>query len=248
MKARTRSFVLHITFALSFLVSALDAAAGEIQSLAWESTGDAPVLKITATGDTPFELSTHDDGLRSRISFPGSTVGPNLDELGAAGFVKGVFPYLSDNGSAVSVDLLLATAGQLDVQKAPDGLRVKAVSTATAAATAATPAAAAPEVVAPAAVVPAAAAPVAAPAAPAAAVVAAAPRAGKNALEEIRYARLSGDRVQLVLRMSGAPVEPAVFKSEKPDQPSRVVFDFANTRSDLPQKSIAVKGVARGWC
>jgi type IV pilus assembly protein PilQ len=223
MMARTQTYFRHIVLS-ALLLTAWDAVAGEIQSLAWE--GDA-VLKITVSGDAPFEVSSHDDGLRARISFPGSTVGPNLDELGSSGFVKGVFPYLSDNGTAVSVDLLLTSAGRVDVQKTAGGYRVAAVSGAAATAAErppAPPAAPAAEV-APAVVI----APVA-PAAP-----------SKTALQEIQYTKLPGDRVQVVLRMSGPPTEPAIFKSEAPDKPARVVFDFPGTRVALPKKSYAVR-------
>jgi type IV pilus assembly protein PilQ len=218
MMARTQTYFRHVVLS-ALLLTSLDAAAGEIQSLAWES--DA-VLKITVSGDAPFEVSSHDEGLRARISFPGSTVGPNLDELGGSGFVKGVFPYLSDNGTAVSVDLLLTSAGRLDVQKTAGGYRVAAVSAAEPA-----PAAAAAPAVEP------------APAVAAAPVAAAAP--GRTALQDIQFTKLPGDRVQVVLRMSGQPTEPVIFKSEAPGKPARVVFDFPGTRVALPKKSYTVR-------
>ena len=48
--------------------------------------------------------------------------------------MKGAYPYLADNGTAVVVDLLMNEPGQLDVQKAEYGYRVAASTTAPAAA------------------------------------------------------------------------------------------------------------------
>jgi type IV pilus assembly protein PilQ len=64
-----------------------------------------------------------------------------------------------------------------------------------------------------------------------------APAESKTAIEEIVYAKLPGDRIQIQVRMSGAPAKPAVFTTTNP---ARIAFDFPNTRVNLGRPSIKV--------
>src|SRR3989338_11716555 len=64
--------------------------AGEIQSLAWEKGGEAPVLQVRTGGKVTYKVQSLEAGQRLRISFPNSTLGPKLTELSGDGKVKGV--------------------------------------------------------------------------------------------------------------------------------------------------------------
>jgi type IV pilus assembly protein PilQ len=213
------------------------AQAGEIQSIAWEPGSDTPVLQIRVAGDATYQVQALEDGQRLRISFPESTMGSSLTELQGMDKVKGVYPYLADNGKAVVVDMLMTEPGQLDVQKAEYGYRVVASALA-----------------------PAATAPAAAPAAPAPTVTAATPAAEttaktgappqenaapatpaaeqKNVIEDIAYAKLPGDRIQITMKMAKPPAEPSAFTITNP---ARVSLDFAKTRVGMERSSLAIK-------
>ncbi len=254
MKQQTN--ILHRVAAMAgnpllFLVAmtAMTAAAlgAEVQSIAWEPGSESPVLQIRVAGEPPYQTQVLEDGQRLRITFPDSSMGASLGELQGLDKVKGVYPYLADNGTAVVVDLLMTEPGKLDVQKAEYGYRVVA---STAAPVVSAPASSAPApAVAEAAPVPVPApvetpakaeAPPAAPPA-AAAEAAAAPIAEKNVIEDITYAKLPGDRVQITLKMSKPPVEPNAFTITNP---ARISLDFSNTRVGLAKKNISVKEAA----
>lgn len=220
------------------------ASGAEIQSIAWEPGSDTPVLQIRVAGDTPYKTEVLEDGQRLRLTFPNSSMGTSLTELQGLDKVKGVYPYLANNGSSVVVDLLMTEPGKLDVQKAEYGYRVVAA--------AAAPASSAPSA---AKTPPAATAPIPAPAEtgakpvlppsdqPAAAEPAAAPQAvtEKNVIEDVLYTKLPGDRIQITLKMTKPPVEPNAFTITNP---ARISLDFPNTRVGLAQKSVVIKEAA----
>jgi len=221
------------------------ALGAEIQSIAWEPGSDTPVLQIRVAGNATYQVQALEDGQRLRISFPDSTMGSSLTELQGMDKVKGVYPYLADNGKAVVVDMLMTEPGQLNVQKAEYGYRVVA-SVSTPAATAVAPTAAAPAAVP--ASSPAAAntapAPVAettakteekpqnnaAPAEPAA--------EQKNVIEDIAYAKLPGDRIQITMKMAKAPAEPSAFTITNP---ARISLDFPKTRVGMEKTTLPIK-------
>jgi type IV pilus assembly protein PilQ len=218
---------------LAFLVvmAGLSTAASgaEIQSLAWEPGSETPVLQVRLSGEGAYTTQVLEDGQRLRISFPDSNMGPALAEIQGLDKVKGVYPYLADNGTAVVVDLLMNEPGQLDVQKAEYGYRVVASATAPLSSAAAVPSPAAM------AVVPKVDEPV-----PEQSV--AAPVADdKNSIEDIVYAKLPGDRIQITFKMTKTPAEPNAFTITNP---ARISLDFPNTRVGLEKKSLAVKEAA----
>jgi type IV pilus assembly protein PilQ len=185
--------------------------AAQIESLAWDDASGS-VLQIRVTGDSTYTTESLEGGQRLRVTFPSSTLGPSAGELERRGKVKGVYPYLADNATAVNVDLLLSEPGWLEVTQTDDGYRVVANS--------------GPQ--------PAAAQAAAAPA-PAAAEPTVAD--GGIAIEEIRHASLPGDRVQITLKMTGPPPKPNTFSITNPP---RVALDFPNTRVKLPSRSVRV--------
>jgi type IV pilus assembly protein PilQ len=214
------------------------ALGAEIQSIAWEPGSDTPVLQIKLAGESTYKTQVLEDGQRLRISFPESSMGASLAELQGLDKVKGVYPYLADNGTSVVVDLLMTEPGQLDVQKAEYGYRVVASAAASTPATAVTPAVPVPSPSSPAEMTSnvveqpaektAAAEPASAPA-----VV-----EEKNIIEDILYVKLPGDRMQVTLKMAKPPVEPNVFTITNP---ARISLDFTKTRVGLAKKSIVVK-------
>lgn len=184
--------------------------AAEIESLSWEGQD---VLKVRVKGLASYKIETLEQGQRLRLIFPDSAIGPALNELPGQGVVKGVYPYLAENGTAVNMDLLLNEPGRLDVQKTDDGFRVTTVTSSASSAAAAPPAAE-----------------------PASAPATDTP--GKNVVQDILYAKLPGDRVQITLKMSQPPVEPSAFTITNP---ARISLDFPNTRVELAKKTVNVK-------
>ncbi len=206
------------------------ASGAEVQSIAWEPGSETPVLQVRVAGEGSYTTQALEDGQRLRLSFPNSNMGAGLAELQGLDKVKGVYPYLADNGTAVVVDLLMNEPGQLEVQKAEYGYRV--VASAAAAAAPSAPSATELPV----------AAPIAAVEKPVTVEQPAAPVADeKNSIEEIVYAKLPGDRMQITLKMSKTPVEPNAFTITNP---ARISLDFPNTRVGLEKKNISVKEAA----
>src|SRR5712692_8691301 len=156
---------------LGMLFSALGAGnvayAGELQSIAWEK-GNAATLQIRISGQASYETESLEDGQRLRIRFAQTTLAPEAKDIEGRNNVKGVYPYLADNGAAVYVDFLMVEPGQLQIQPAQYGYRVSVFTGAS--------------------------------------VVfkksANLPAAAVNALEEISYTQLPGDRLQITLKMS----------------------------------------------
>ncbi len=225
-----------LLFLVAMIGMTATALGAEIDSIAWEPGSDMPVLQIRVSGDATYQTQSLEDGQRLRISFPDSTMGAALTELQGLDKVKGVYPYLADNGKAVVVDVLMTEPGQLDVQKASYGYRV--VASAMAAPAASTSASAVPAP-APAATPPAASTD-SAPAATSETSPAAAPPPAddKNVIEDIAYAKLPGDRIQITMRMAKPPVEPNAFTITNP---ARISLDFPNTRVSANVKTVQVK-------
>jgi type IV pilus assembly protein PilQ len=198
------------------------ALGAEIQSLAWEPGSETPVLQVRMSGEGAYTTQVLEDGQRLRLSFSDSSMGPALTELQGLDKVKGVYPYLADNGTAVVVDLLMNEPGQLDVQKAEYGYRVVASTT--------MPASPAAEAMATMTDAPALEQPATAPTAD-----------DKNSIEDIVYAKLPGDRIQITFKMAKTPAEPNAFTITNP---ARISLDFPNTRVGLEKKSLAVKEAA----
>jgi type IV pilus assembly protein PilQ len=218
-----------------FLVSGI-AAAGDLTALSWEENTATPSLQIRVSGSPAYEIQTFDDGLRLRLRFSDTAL-RDIADVEGRGAVKGVYPYLSDTGTGVNVDFLLSEPGQIKVEPAAYGYRVVAETVGgetqkvagtekpEAKSDVQPVAPAAPVAAVPATVPDAAPAPVASPAEP------------QNAIEDIVYAKLPGDRVQIQLRMSGTPGKPAVFTTSNP---ARIALDFQNTRVNMARSSVKV--------
>ena len=101
--------------------------AGDIEVLSWQG-GDSSTFEIRVKGDSPYRVQSLEAGRRLRLSFPGSTMGPQLGELAGQDQVKGVYPYLAENGTAVNLDVLVSESSRLDVQQKSYGYRVAVVT------------------------------------------------------------------------------------------------------------------------
>jgi len=228
-KTLMQTLVRGVTMLL-FLASATTFA-GDLTALSWEENADAPSLQVWVSGSPAYEIQTLDGGQRLRLHLP-NTLLRDVTDVEGRGAVKGVYPYLSDTGTGVNIDFLLTEPGQLKVEPANYGYRVTAQ-----AGGAEAPKAAAekpePKAVAPTAppVKPVAAAPKAVP------TPAAKPAEPPNAIEDIVYAKLPGDRIQIQLRMTGTPAKPAVFTTSNP---ARIALDFTNTRVNMARTSFKV--------
>jgi type IV pilus assembly protein PilQ len=205
---RMRAMTKHTTIMQRFLCAGVlvalftnAAMAAEIQSLAWE-TND--VLRVGTSGPTDFKVETLEQGQRLRVVFPQSSLGSSLTELPGQGIVKGVYPYLAENGTAVNLDMLLTEAGSLEVQPTQGGYRIvtRTASAAAQSASVSTPARA------------------------------------QNAVQEILYAKLPGDRIQVTVRLAQPPSDPSAFTITNP---ARISLDFPNTRVDLEKKTVNVR-------
>ncbi len=58
--------------------------------------------------------------------------------------------------------------------------------------------------------------------------------AAANAIKNVEYSTLPGNRIQIALELTEQAVEPLSFTI---DNPARIAFDFANTASKLPKRS-----------
>ncbi len=229
-------------------------AAAELQSLTWDEAAAAPTLQVKLDGKAQFTTKALEKGLRLRVTLAQTTLAKNVTDLGGRDKVKGVFPYLSDDGKAVHIDFLMLEPGRLVVEPAATGYRIVA---------GAGPAAPADKVAA----APKEAAPTAAPAAKAAATEAKKPAADKkpanakaaekakpedkakpekngatgtksaNVIQEVTHTRLSGNKVQIKLKLAQPPEEPGTFSIAKP---ARLALDFFNTRSGLKTPSVRI--------
>jgi len=209
--------------------------AGDLTALSWEENAGTPSLQVWVSGSPAYEVQTLDAGQRLRLRLS-DTVLRDVTDVEGRGAVKGVYPYLSDTGTGVHVDFLLTEPGQLRVEPATYGYRVIAQVVGGNASKAAgvekpeAKAAAAP-------VKPVAAAAATPIVAPNAAADIAKPTAPENVIEDIVYAKLPGDRIQIQLRMTGTPAKPAVFTTSNP---ARIALDFPNTRVSMARTSVKV--------
>jgi len=239
------------------------AQAGDLTALNWEEGATSPTLQIWVTGSPSHDVQSLDGGQRLRVTLPGTTL-QDVSDVEGRGDVKGVYPYLSETGTGVHIDFLLSQPGKLSIESATYGLRVVASTGAAPTDTAAKKPDEAPAEQpadrkadqapaekktesAPVAATPAPApaavpttpppAPKPAPVAAKPAPVAAKPAANLSSIDEILYAKLPGDRVQITLRMKGGVPKPAVFSTTNP---ARLAFDFPNTKVGLGKSQVKI--------
>ena len=89
--------------------------AARMQSLSWATTSGQPTFTVNFDDTPAFSSERSDDGRRLRLSFPGADLAAQVNDLRGNQYVKGVFPYASDDGREVYVDILLKQQGKLDI-------------------------------------------------------------------------------------------------------------------------------------
>ena len=187
--------------------------AGQIESLSWSVGTKVPSLEILMDGEATYKLDTRENGQWLRLSFPATKLGAHASDLDGLQYVKGVYPSMDPDGNTAHIDIVLEQPGQLNIEKTAFGFTA-AIEAGQAAAQAA-PASAPPAATAP--TIPAAAA---------------------NEISGIVYAKLPGNRVQIVVRMTAPPSEPSSFSITNP---ARVALDFPGTRVTMAKKVVAVR-------
>jgi len=196
---------------------ALPLQAATLQSLDWDGEAAVPTLRLQLDGKTTFATARLDGGKRLRLTLEGARPADALKPIDGRGVVKTVVPYLSDDGRALHVDLLLEQPAELDVTRRGTAYRV--------------------------AVLTAGAAPAAVEAEPAPAPAAA---AAGNRLEDIRFAPLPDGRLELKLKMRTRPEEPGSFSINKPARIALDFFGVASALGSrtLPVGRGAVESVS----
>lgn len=139
MSTRTNKSKLQISTAhyLSLMIAVLagfwiaPANAAEVSRIQWDGVV-ANAIQVHMSGDARYKVSSLESGKRLRVTFPEVQLGIDARELEGRGDVKGVFPYVADNGAAVNLDILTKTTGRLSLEKQAYGYLV-VLDTATAA-------------------------------------------------------------------------------------------------------------------
>ena len=210
-----RRFAWHAAVAACVLLGTTGARAAEIESLSWAVGSSAPALEILLNGDSEPRVEAREDNQWLRLSFPNTKLGAYAADLDGTQYVKGVYPSMNPDGSTAHVDVVLVRPGRIKLQKTSFGYTATVEALAAAAPTPPEPKRAAD-------------------------VAAAAPSAAAagNEIQDIVYAKLPGDRVQITLRMKSRPVEPSSFSVTNP---ARVALDFAGTRIGTAAKTVPVR-------
>ena len=102
------------------------ANAEELSGLRW-LTDEQPIFGISTEGSPAYNTEVLDNGYRLRISFPESTLSKNIRDIGEVGIVRGVFPYETDDPDRANFDILLKTAGKLQVSPVSGGFQVQVI-------------------------------------------------------------------------------------------------------------------------
>lgn len=201
--------------------------AAELQQVEWEDS-DTGALRVLVEGDTSHQTQSLDNGKRLRINLDETTLSRNAVDISGQGSVKGVFPYVADDGRSVHIDLLMREPGELLVQKTDYGLQV----TPQLLAQSDTPmiddskVAEQPLV-----------AQVSGSDSGEAATTMAPANEGQYGLNDIKFSALPGGALQINLTTDSKPDEPGTFSTNKPP---RIAFDFFGMRNNLKRNVIKV--------
>ena len=199
--------------------------AAELVAITWDESSVQPALTLQLTGKTTYQTISLEGGQRLRVSFPQTTLGATVSDVEGRGTVKGVYPYLADNGSAAHVDLLMTEPGNLRVEEIDQGYRISVLAPEISAAAIPVPE---PDVT---------VAPVPSEPIPAAPTTSSVTTSDKNVIQDIKYAKLPGDRIQIRVQMSKTPTPPAAFTT---NNPARIALDFANTSIGADKSALRV--------
>ena len=218
--------------------------AAKLKQVEWDSN-DTGSLRVVVDGDAAHQTATLDNGKRLRISLDGTTLSDGAVDISGNGSVKGVFPYLADDGHSVNIDLLMQEPGRLLVEKTDYGLQVTPLladagmaPSGHSSAKEGTPlellqqnnktqAAADQNEPNPSPVQ----------VAQTDQTEAAAEPSAPYELNDIKFSALPGGVLQINLTTSGRPGEPGTFSTNKPP---RIAFDFFGMQSNLERNVVKV--------
>ncbi|MDH3688579.1 MAG: type IV pilus secretin PilQ [Gammaproteobacteria bacterium] len=246
---------------LATTILPLASHAANLESLSWTSTTDHPILEIHLDGEVEYKTSVLDDGMRMRVSLMDTSLGDHVMDVSGKGIIKGAFPYVSEDGEYVHIDVLMHQPGELGIAKTNYGYRivtrdaafaagqyvaapaepvqVAQASSETSAGDESSELAVSEQII----VAQASTDDTTAPsdAEESSATAESAPSednvSAVNVIEDVRFSALPGGRVQIDILMTGRPEEPGSFST---NNPPRVALDFFNTRSGLDQNLVSI--------
>ena len=108
---------------VSGIVLSGNVVADQLSELRWLSQSQS-VFGISADEELSYDTEILDNGYRLRISFPGASLSKSIRDIGEVGIVRGVFPYETDDPSRANLDILLKTAGHLQVSLVEGGYQI----------------------------------------------------------------------------------------------------------------------------
>lgn len=213
-----KKLLLPILGAITLLIHH-SAIGAELTSLTWENNN---ALRLQIDGSAQYETTTLDQGRRLRVSLKETTLGKNAVDIAGKGPVKGVFPYLADDGKAVYVDILMRKPGSLKLEKTDFGFRALATETIAVAELGPNKATRVFKTD---------------PATGASKETVTAVPEGGNALTAITYSALPGGRLQINFTTANRPQQPGTFSTNRPP---RLAFDFFGMKNKLSRNVIKV--------
>lgn len=103
-----------------FVAGANAADRPEVQAIKWNDD----VLEVHVIGKPAHEEQSLEDGKRLRLKLKEAGLASAVGELEPKGGIKGVYPYLAENGKAVYIDLLFSEATSLHFVPTSFGFRL----------------------------------------------------------------------------------------------------------------------------
>lgn len=108
---------------LVLALAPLAAVAQEVAELRWLE-GEQAVFGINTPDGLDYTTEVLDNGYRLRVSFPEARLSREIRDIGESGIVRGVFPYETDSPNRANFDILLKSAGSLDITPVDGGYRI----------------------------------------------------------------------------------------------------------------------------
>ena len=108
---------------VSGIVLSGNVLADQLSELRWLSQSQS-VFGISSDEKLSYDTEVLDNGYRLRVSFPGASLSKSIRDIGEVGIVRGVFPYETDDPSRANLDILLKTAGYLQVSIVDGGYKI----------------------------------------------------------------------------------------------------------------------------
>ncbi len=126
IKSARRALRLGATLTLLSLAWALPlkATAAVIESLGWDGDGERVTLEVRLQGSAEYERTVLEKGRKLRVTFRDTSLAADAVDIAGQGNVKGVFPFVADNGRDTNVDILLRETGNLEIERTANGVLI----------------------------------------------------------------------------------------------------------------------------